>query len=131
MVDHSTRGVIIPEIAERYGRSPATIQKHWTRHPEWPEPIGRRGRWLEYDADAVDKVVHRLFIRTTGTDGSPDDLLTVAEIAEYTGLKPTTIRSDISRGRWPEPDEVAHGVKLWRRATVDAVMAHRRIYPRR
>jgi hypothetical protein len=37
------RGLIAPEIAERYSRARSTVQRIWTQHPEWPAPIGKRG----------------------------------------------------------------------------------------
>ncbi|PZG47463.1 hypothetical protein C1I98_13410 [Spongiactinospora gelatinilytica] len=127
----SAPGIIAPEIAEKYGRALATVQKTWTRHPDWPKPRGRRGRWAEYDADAVDALVNRLFLRPApAAEGSPDDLLTIAQIAVHTGLARGTIDADISRGRWPAPDEIEHGVKRWRRSTVDAVLSKRRGYRR-
>ncbi|WP_327105879.1 hypothetical protein [Nonomuraea glycinis] len=36
-------------------------------------------------------------------EGDPDDLLTIADITDYTGLKRGTINADISRGRWAAP----------------------------
>lgn len=123
--------LIAPEIAARYGRELSTVQRQWMVRPDWPTPIGKRGRWNLYDAAAVDAVVRANFVRTVERRGDPDDLLTVAEIAEYTGLSPATIRADISRGRIKrEPDDNEHGVKRWRRATVDAAMAGRRRYSR-
>lgn len=126
------KGLIAPEIAERYGRATSTVQRIWTQHPEWPRPIGKRGRWNEYDPDAVDRVVRRTFLRDRPRpSGTPDDLLDINAIAEYTGLSASTIRADISRGRWRAPDDTANGVKRWRRSTVDEIMAERRRYQRR
>ncbi|MGP3914327.1 helix-turn-helix transcriptional regulator [Nonomuraea sp. 10N515B] len=127
----SGKGLIPPEIAERYGRSLETVRDTWRKHPDWPAPIGRRGRWAEYDAAAVDQLVRRLWVRPElPSEGNPDDLLTINEIVEYTGLARGTIDADISRGRWREPDEVEYGVKRWRRSTVDDVMSKRRGYRR-
>lgn len=122
-----------PEIAERYGRSVSTIQTKWTQRDEWPAPVGRRGKWKEYDAAEVADVVQRLYGREGATTkGKPGDLLTVAEIAAYTGLSASTVRADISRGRIKhEPDDESTGVKRWRRDTIDAAMATRRGYRRK
>ncbi|MFF4989615.1 helix-turn-helix transcriptional regulator [Streptosporangium saharense] len=129
MVDQAR--IIAPEIAAKYGRAVTTVTNTWRRHPEWPEPVGRRGRWVEYNATEVDEVVRRLFVREElPAEGRPDDLLTIAEIVEYTGLKRSTIDADISRGRILPPDEVKHGVKRWRRSTIDSVMKGRRGYRR-
>jgi hypothetical protein len=125
-------GIIAPEIAERYGAPLATVQRAWKVHPEWPAPIGKRGRWAEYDADAVDEAVRRLFRRAPlAGQGHPEDELTVADIAAYTGLSESTVRSDISRGRLPRRDVERDGVKLWKRKTIDAAMTGRRRYQRR
>ena len=124
-------GLIAPEIAERYGAALSTVQRQWKVHPEWPPATGRRGRWSEYDAVAVDAAVRRLFARLElTTEGDPDDELTVAEIAAYTGLSESTIRSDVSRGRLPQGIE-RDGVKLWKRRTIDTAMAGRRAYRNR
>ncbi|MBF6515282.1 HTH domain-containing protein [Nocardia cyriacigeorgica] len=125
--------VTAPEIAERYGRAVTTVQKIWMPRPEWPEPVGRRGRWNEYDADQVDAAVRAHFLREQPADeGGPDDLLTAAQIAEYLGVSPSTVRADISRGRLDlgEPDDTA-GAKRWRRRKVDAAVEGRRAYRRR
>lgn len=122
--------LIAPEIADRYGRALATVKDVWRKHPDWPPALGRRGRWAEYDAAAVDQLVRREFLREPPPGGDPDDLLTIADIVEYTGLKRGTVDADISRGRIPKPDTTEHGVKRWRRATVDETMKNRRGYHR-
>jgi hypothetical protein len=128
----ATRGIIAPEIAERYGRAVATVTGTWRKHPDWPEPIGKRGRWAEYDAEAVDQVVRRLFVRAAPpAEGDPNDLLTIADIVTYTGLARGTIDADLSRGRWAPPDDEEHGVRRWKRATVDQLLSGRRGYRRR
>ena len=122
-------GLIAPEIAERYGAALSTVQRQWKVHPEWPPAIGKRGRWSEYDAAAVDATVRRLFARQElTTEGDPEDELTVADIAAYTGLNESTIRSDVSRGRLPQADVERDGVKLWKRQTIDTAMTGRRAY---
>jgi hypothetical protein len=124
--------VIAPEIAEKYGRALTTVTGTWRRHPDWPAPVGKRGRWAEYDAQEVDKVVREHFVRTPPAgDGKPGDLLTIADIVTYSGLKRGTIDADISRGRWAPPDSEEHGVRRWKRGTVDQLLAGRRGYRRR
>ncbi|WP_433445668.1 helix-turn-helix transcriptional regulator [Nonomuraea sp. CA-141351] len=123
--------LIAPEIAARYGRALATVKDVWRKHPDWPPALGRRGRWAEYDAAAVDQLVRRAFLREVPpAEGDSDDLLTIADIVSYTGLKRGTVDADISRGRIPPPDDTKHGVKRWQRATIDAVMKNRRGYRR-
>ena len=130
MVRHEN--LIAPEIAERHGYSIAYVQRRWMTHPAWPSPAGKRGKWHEYDTAAVDEWVRGHIERETPEPtGGPDDLLTVQDIADYTNLSHRTVRADVSRGRWPAPDDEQYGVKRWRRATVDEVMMRRRPYRRR
>lgn len=126
MVDRP--GIIVPEIAATYDRSVNTV-RDWIKDAEWPSPTGRRGRFWEYDRAAVDELVRARFARSRPTEaGDPDRLLTMAEAADRAGVKPGTIRADLSRGRWPAPDEIRDGVKMWRASTVDAVLADRQAY---
>ncbi|QLY31255.1 hypothetical protein H0264_02460 [Nocardia huaxiensis] len=123
--------VIAPEIAASYGRAVSTVQQQWMTNEHWPPVVGKRGRWNEYDAAEVAAVVSEHFVREYQGAGHPDDLLTVAEIAEYTGLSGGTIRADISRGRIRrDPDDHTDGVKRWKRSTIDAAMEGRRRYTR-
>ncbi|MEU0871637.1 helix-turn-helix transcriptional regulator [Nocardia brasiliensis] len=126
------KGVTAPEIAAKYGRELSTVQRQWKVADWWPEAIGKRGKWSLYDEAAVDEAIEKQFGRPQSA-GGPEDLLTVAEIAAHTGLSPSTIRSDISRGRIPEADPNdadAGGVKRWRRRVVDEAMSGRRAYRR-
>lgn len=124
--------LIMPEIAERYGRPLATVRKNWAKHPAWPPPAGKRGQYNEYDADAVDAAVQAITTRPPlADDGDPDELLDVNAAAGYAGLDPSTVYSDISRGRWPEPDDTAHGVSRWKRSTIAAEIGGRRPYQRK
>ena len=125
MVDRP--GIIVPEIAATYGRSVNTV-RDWIKDEAWPSPLGKRGRFWEYDRAAVDELVRARFVRPRTTGGDPDTLLTMAEAADRAGVEPGTLRSDLSRGRWPAPDEIRDGVKMWRAATVDAVLAGRQAY---
>jgi hypothetical protein len=120
--------VTLREIAEAEGRPLATVDK-WRRDPSWPEPAGKRGRWLEYDQDAVRKW---LTARRRTADLEPARLYTVNQIAEAVeGLTAGTILSYVARGQWPAPDEDKHGVKRWRGSTVTAHRTARRPYRRR
>lgn len=121
--------LILPEIARRYGRPLATVRTAWAADPAWPAPCGKRGRYNEYDAAAVDAAVQSITGRPQ-LDGDGAELLTFDQIAEATGLAAATIRSDLSRGRWPAPDDTGDGVKRWRRSTVRSVMETRRAYRR-
>ncbi|WP_203218250.1 hypothetical protein [Nocardia brasiliensis] len=101
-------------------------------HAKWPPAVGKRGRWNEYDAAAVDEAVRGHFVREQPADEDSEDLLTVAQIAEYARVSPSTVRSDLSRGRIDlgAPDDTTGGVKRWRRAKVAAAYAGRRRYNR-
>jgi uncharacterized protein YjcR len=116
--------MILPEIAAAYGRKEATI-RWWRTTYDWPAPTGKRGRWDEYDPDAVAAAV-RAILSIPANDGDPAELLDVVQAAAEAGIKPATIRGYISRGHWPAPDDEDHGVKRWRRDTVRAEMTARK-----
>ncbi|MFD3873139.1 hypothetical protein [Streptomyces sp. NPDC058623] len=125
-------GVTYTEIAAHYGMSARYISENprWGRHERWPESIGKRGRNKEFDPDAVAAFFNEHHIRETAPL-DPDRLYTVVEIAEAANLQPDTVRSDISRGRWPAPDQWSQGeTKLWRGDTVRAHLSARRTYRR-
>ncbi|AEW94617.1 MULTISPECIES: hypothetical protein [Streptomycetaceae] len=122
--------LIVPEIAERYGRSADTVSKQWSTREEWPRPVGKRGRWLEYDALEVAAFV-RDHVERELVSLDPQRLYTAQEIEAATGIKAATIRADRSRGRWPDPDDTEHGAQRWSGRAVSAVLATRRGYRRR
>lgn len=122
--------LILPEVAARYGRPLSSVRTEWVPDPAWPAPAGKRGRWKEYDAAAVAAAVDAITARPQLAAGDPDEMLTVAQAADYSGLAASTIRSDLSRGRWPRPDDEAHGVRRWKRSTVAAAVDGRRNYRR-
>lgn len=133
MVDRP--GITTREIAQTYGRSLHTVTKEWVRHADWPAPVGKRGRFNEYPADAVAAWVAEHADRDTTPPiftGDPDRLLTVAEIADESGLSEGTVRADLSRGRLtPKGGDVERdGVKLWRRGTIADQLRGRRGYRR-
>ena len=123
--------LIAPEIAARYKRPLTTVQTEWMPDPAWPAAAGKRGRWKEYDAAEVAAAVQAITERPQLAGGDPGDLLTIAQAAAHAGISPSTIRADLSRGRWPAPDDKEHGVKRWKRSTVNRVMEGRRQYRRR
>lgn len=73
------------------------------------------------------RVIRRHFLRPP-VEFEPELPCTACEIADAAGLAPKAVDSDVSRGCWPEPDEVRDGVKLWRGSTAAATLAtrHRR-----
>lgn len=126
----ATVGVIAPEIAEKYDRSLHAVTKDWTRRPGWPPTIGKRGRYKEYDAQAVDTFVRDHVLRRA-VELDVGRLYTAAELeAAGAGITAGTIRADRSRGRWPEPDDRTHGVDRWRGDTAARALASRRGYHR-
>ena len=50
--------------------------------------------------------------------------------AAEAGISYGTLRGYLSRGDWPGPDDQQHGVKRWKRSTVQAQVASRRPYRR-
>lgn len=127
---NTRHGITLAEIAEKYGRSYSGVKQNWSKDPRWPAPIGKRGRSIEYDPDAVDKVVKEHFLPPVEivSDGEPDDLLTLQEIAALRNppLAVVTLRAYRARGQWPEPDEERSGTPLWRRDTALAALAPKR-----
>ncbi|MFI9824437.1 hypothetical protein ACIHFC_28895 [Streptomyces sp. NPDC052013] len=128
MVDRP--GLIAPEIAEQYGVSVHTVTKTWARHPEWPAAAGKRGRYNEYDRQAIADFVRDHIARET-VDLEPRRLYTAQQLEDAgIGIKAGTIRADLTRGRWPEPDDTAHGVNRWYGQTVMTALTARRGYRR-
>ncbi|MBK3572610.1 hypothetical protein JHN63_01975 [Streptomyces sp. MBT65] len=123
-------GMIAPEIAEAYGVGIHTVTKTWAQHEAWPAPAGKRGRYKEYSAADVDTFVREHIQRPT-VALEPERLYTAQQLEEAgIGITAGTIRADLTRGRWPEPDADEHGVNQWKGGTVTAVMTTRRSYRR-
>lgn len=131
----SDSGLTAPEIAQKYGVTVHAITKDWVvewrKTPGAPRPIGKRGRYNEYDPGEVEKWVRQNRSRPQGGPiytRDPEGLLTAAEIAEEAGLSENTVRSDLSRGRLTpkEGDVVKDGTKLWRRGSIAAQLRRRR-----
>lgn len=124
------------EIAKKYGRSTSTIKQTWTKHPDWPKPAGKRGRSLEFDASQVHALATRVFLPPPPPNGGdPDELLTLAEIADRTGQSLSTLegyahrRTDTEHKHWPPRAGHRNGANLWRWETVAAHLAGRRRKP--
>jgi hypothetical protein len=124
-------GVIAPEIAREHGRSLHTVTKSWMRHPEWPPPVGKRGRYNEYDREAVAAWIAAHAARPS-VELEPDRLYTAQQLEDAAiGIAASTIRADRSLGRWPAPDDESDGVARWKGSTAAATMQSRRVYRRR
>ncbi|MFB6943204.1 hypothetical protein ACFWGL_17080 [Streptomyces sp. NPDC060286] len=122
--------LITPEIAEQYGVSTHTVTKSWAQRDGWPDPVGKRGRYKEYDAAAVADFVRR-HVQRQAVTLEPRRLYTAQQLEDAgVGITAGTIRADLTRGRWPEPDSTADGVNRWLGATATAAMSRRRGYHR-
>lgn len=129
MVDGpTTPGETLAEIAERHHRPYSTVRNRWRTHPDWPTPSGKDGRHLLFDPAAVDAWVLAHTTRPP-VDLEPTRLYTAEEIATAAGLTAATIRADLSRNRWPAPDDTTHGVNRWKGATATETLGRRK--PRR
>ncbi|MEU9002985.1 hypothetical protein [Streptomyces sp. NPDC048551] len=128
MIATPPAGETLRQIAGRYGREYDTLRRDWSRHPDWPTPIGRvrDGAYL-YDSAAVDAVVARHFAREP-VSLVPGRLYTAKEIEAVTGIRSVTIRADVTKGRWPAPDDTSERANRWLGATVAAAVAGRRGY---
>ncbi|MEV0090443.1 hypothetical protein [Streptomyces sp. NPDC050738] len=120
-------GETLQQIADRHGRAYNTLKAQWSRHPAWPDHIGKEGRFYTYDPAAVDAVIAEYFSRPPVTLESRR-LYTAREIEELTGIKAVTIRADVSRGRWPAPDDISGRAHRWAGATVKEALKGRRAY---
>ncbi|WP_328439357.1 hypothetical protein OHA71_23755 [Streptomyces sp. NBC_00444] len=122
--------LITPEIAATYGVSIHTVTKTWAQHPAWPHSVGKRGRYKEYTAQAVADFV-RDHVERQAVDLEPRRLYTAQDLeAAGIGITAGTIRADLTRGRWPEPDDTEGGVNRWAGITVTRALDGRRGYRR-
>jgi hypothetical protein len=126
MVDTPT-GETYAEIAARHGRAETTIRNQWARHPAWPPPIGKRGRYLIFDPTAVDQAIAEHIERPVA-ELEPRRLYTAREIETLTGITAATIRADRTRDRWPAPDDESGRAHRWYGATVMKALDGRRAY---
>lgn len=121
--------LIAPEIAETYGVSIHTVTKSWAQHPAWPASH-KRGRYKAYDAEAIADFV-RDHVARPAVELEPRRLYTAQQLEDAgVGVKAGTIRADLSRGRWPEPDVEgsADGTNRWYGEVAAAALEGRRGY---
>ncbi|OLT27758.1 hypothetical protein BJF83_17395 [Nocardiopsis sp. CNR-923] len=136
MVNETDRpGITVPEIAEKYRRSRGVVANTWVLTPEWRERVcvvghtGYRGLTPVYDAGDVHDLVREWVWLPPEESGIPADRrLTMKEIADYTGIDYSVIRSDASRGALKGHDETdAAGTRTWTRQQVDDLYYGRKI----
>lgn len=129
MVEPPAEGETLREIAARHGRAYNTLRNQWSRHPDWPDPVGKRGRSYVYDPAAVDRVIAEHFERPAA-ELEPRRLYTAREIEALTGVTAATIRADVTRGRWPAPDDTSQRANRWYGETITTALTARRGYRR-
>lgn len=125
-------GMTRPELAERYGVTERVVG-HWTHEEGWPAPIGKRGRWQEYDSEQTDAAVAARAGREQPEEVAElgDRLLTMPEIAELYSVAASTIRDYASKGQFGEPDDVSGDVKQFRADRVAEAMSKKRKYTKK
>ncbi|MEU7044951.1 hypothetical protein AB0A77_28385 [Streptomyces varsoviensis] len=123
----------VSEIAARTGRPIETVRSTWARRADWPAATGKRGRWLEYDRAEVDQWLADHITRPAPVANLEADRLYTSQQLEAAGIgiSAGTIRADLSRGRWPKPDDEADGVKRWTGKTALDAVKNRRGYRRK
>lgn len=129
MVEHPAEGQTVADIATRYGVDITTVRNTWCRHPDWPAPTGKHGRWFLYDPAAVD-TWHRTRNARPPAGLLPDRQYTTAQIEQATGFTAANVRAELSKGRWPTPEGMAGRANTWSGATVEKAIAARRAYNR-
>lgn len=126
------------EIAAKYEKSESLVQQRWAKHPDWPpaSPV-KRGRALQFDGLAVDKVVREHFVSPpVELSGDPGELLTLHESYDVAvqlfteaGRKPPTwdtVRGYDSRGQWVRCAGTRGGVRYFRRDAIAEYVSTRR-----
>jgi predicted DNA-binding transcriptional regulator AlpA len=126
MVD-TPNGETYAEIAARHGRSEHRVRNVWARHPAWPDPIGKRGKFLLFDPATVDQAIAEN-IERPAVELEPHRLYTAREIEDLTGITAATIRAERSKDRWPAPDDTEGRAHRWTGATITQALAGRRAY---
>lgn len=73
----------------------------------------------------------RNHIARAAVELEPERLYTAQQLEEAgIGITSSTIRADLTRRRWPQPDSTEGGVNRWHGRTVTDTMAKRRSYKR-
>ncbi|MFE9645301.1 hypothetical protein ACFYO0_14530 [Streptomyces sp. NPDC006365] len=68
-------------------------------------------------------------LHTSAVELEPRRLYTAQQLEDAgIGIEAGTIRADLTRGRWPEPDDTEGGVNRWYYATVTTALTTRRSY---
>lgn len=118
-------GLTVREISAKYRISIDTVHR-WVRGPGWKDAVvGKRGAAKEYDAKIADDLVReRIWLPPVEPEIPAGRLLTLADIAEYTGISYEDVKhmaADVSgRGSVLGPhDDVDGDRRMWRRETVD------------
>ncbi|MGW7085032.1 hypothetical protein ACWGH2_16290 [Streptomyces sp. NPDC054871] len=127
MVDPAPERETLAETAARHGRAYNTLRNQWSRHEDWPDPVGKRGRSYVYDPAAVDQVIAKHFVRPAA-ELEPHRLYTAREIETLTGITAGTIRADRTKKRWPAPDDTSGRAHRWYGKTVTTAVNARRSY---
>lgn len=113
--------VTLEEYAAKRGLALSTVRSGWrARYREvWPAPVSKRGRADVFEEAALDRVRRVAAGLPPDAEGSPDDLLTRAQVAEYLGVAEETVREAVWSGRLPRGVDVGDGVVRWRRGAVE------------
>lgn len=124
MIEHAPTGVTAADIAERYRRSESRVRSYWIPHPDWRDRVRVLGRTengapLYHAGDVHELLRDWVWLPPADPNIPPERLLTLREVAEYTGISYGTVRSDESKGKLGPPDDVREGVRRWRRDTID------------
>ncbi|MEU9245852.1 hypothetical protein [Streptomyces sp. NPDC048385] len=131
MVDRPRPPETVDEAAARLGRPLSTVKNTWRRHPAWPPALPeKRGRYHLYAPDAIDQFV-RDHIDRQAVELEPRRLYTASDLeAAGIGITAGTIRADLTRQRWPEPDDTDGDTNRWFGATAAKALKGRRGYRR-
>ncbi|MFY7069599.1 hypothetical protein ACOQFV_27390 [Nocardiopsis changdeensis] len=130
-------GLTVTEIAAKYGRSRGVVNNTWVLSEEWKASVRRLTppgvKPVRYDAQDVDALVRTwMWFPPETTDIPADRPLTMKQVAAYTGLDYSVVRTDASRGVLKgHAQDDADGRPTWTRAQVDRLYTGRRIRARK